>query len=187
MVPAEVMTLTQGVLKAMLLTKLKITFCAAGLMLLAGIGATGLTYRVTAQEPRQGVAQASRTQSDELEVLRLEMEALRKEVRVLRDRLKLVEDQSRVHKTATTDRVAVTEETETIKLPVRIHSYTKYKTVDDPLGDAEAAIKKLRANPSDKDAAEALERALKRLKARTSVEPRPSEPRAIEKPSDPKK
>jgi hypothetical protein len=34
------------------------------------------------------------------------------------------------------------------------------------VSDAEAALKKLRANPSDKQATEALERALKRLKER---------------------
>jgi hypothetical protein len=36
----------------------------------------------------------------------------------------------------------------------------------DPVSDAEAALKKLRANPGDKEAAEALERALKKLKER---------------------
>jgi hypothetical protein len=36
----------------------------------------------------------------------------------------------------------------------------------DPVSDAEAALKKLRANPTDKHATEALERALKRLKER---------------------
>jgi hypothetical protein len=34
----------------------------------------------------------------------------------------------------------------------------------DPLAQAEAALRKLRANPSDKQAADALERALKQLK-----------------------
>jgi hypothetical protein len=36
----------------------------------------------------------------------------------------------------------------------------------DPLADAEAALKKLRANPNDKEAADALDRALQRLKER---------------------
>jgi len=39
---------------------------------------------------------------------------------------------------------------------------------DDPLADAEAALKKLRRQPDDKDAADALEDALKRLKARAN-------------------
>jgi hypothetical protein len=34
----------------------------------------------------------------------------------------------------------------------------------DPLAQAEAALKKLRANPSDKEAADSLERALQRIK-----------------------
>jgi hypothetical protein len=40
------------------------------------------------------------------------------------------------------------------------------KTVGDPLGDAQEALKKLRKNPNDKQAAEALERAMKWLKER---------------------
>jgi hypothetical protein len=40
------------------------------------------------------------------------------------------------------------------------------KKANDPLAQAEAALKKLRANPSDKQAADALERALQRLKER---------------------
>jgi hypothetical protein len=38
------------------------------------------------------------------------------------------------------------------------------KAPADPVADAEAALKKLRENPGDKQATEALERALKRLK-----------------------
>ena len=48
-VPAKILSLTEGVMKAMLLTKLKITVCAATLMLLAGVGARGLNSRATAQ------------------------------------------------------------------------------------------------------------------------------------------
>jgi hypothetical protein len=39
----------------------------------------------------------------------------------------------------------------------------------DPLAQAEAALKKLRANPNDQQAADALERALKQLKERAGV------------------
>jgi hypothetical protein len=44
----------------------------------------------------------------------------------------------------------------------------------DPVSDAEAALKKLRANPGDREATKALERALKRLKEREKQNP-PSE------------
>jgi membrane fusion protein (multidrug efflux system) len=94
-VPAQVMTLTQGVLKTMLFTKLKLTVFAAGLVLLAGIGVTGLTYRATAQQftPGQGsgTARQSRPPSDDLESMRLEIEALRKELRATRERVKTLE------------------------------------------------------------------------------------------------
>lgn len=86
-VPSQVLTLTEGVMKAMLLSKLKITICAAMIMVVAGIGATGLTYRATAQQP----GLASRPQTDELEALRLEIEALRKSLQATRDRVKTLE------------------------------------------------------------------------------------------------
>jgi hypothetical protein len=91
MVPAQVMTLTQGVLKTMLLSKLKITFCAACLILLTGIGATGLTYRATAQQPGSGVTRESRPLADDLEALRLEIEALRKSLQATRERVRALE------------------------------------------------------------------------------------------------
>jgi hypothetical protein len=40
------------------------------------------------------------------------------------------------------------------------------KRTSDPVSDAEAALKKLRENPGDKEATEALERALQQLKER---------------------
>jgi hypothetical protein len=40
------------------------------------------------------------------------------------------------------------------------------ETAADPVAEAEAALKKLRRDPSDKEATEALERALQRLKVK---------------------
>jgi membrane fusion protein (multidrug efflux system) len=92
---APVMTLTQGVLKAMALRKLRMTIVAAGLMLLTGIGAIGLTYRATAQQvnpgPDRGTARLSPPAADELEAMRLEIEALRKELRATRERVKALQ------------------------------------------------------------------------------------------------
>jgi RNA polymerase sigma factor (sigma-70 family) len=100
-VPAKVLALTEGVLKAMLLTKLKVTACAAALMVLAGLGATRLTYRATAEEPQTrvtyGAAPAGRAEgrphADDLEALRLEIEALRKSLQATRGRVKALEDE----------------------------------------------------------------------------------------------
>jgi hypothetical protein len=50
----------------------------------------------------------------------------------------------------------------------------------DPLTEAESALKKLRANSNDKQAADALERALKQLKERA----KPEHPR-VTRPDDP--
>jgi RNA polymerase sigma factor (sigma-70 family) len=92
-VSANVLALTEGVIKAMLLNKLKITACSAALMMLTGVGASGLTYRATAQQLQEGVAPASRPQTDELEALRLEIEALRKSLHATRERVKTLEDE----------------------------------------------------------------------------------------------
>jgi RNA polymerase sigma factor (sigma-70 family) len=164
-VPANVLTLTEGVLKTMLLTKLKITFCAAGLMLLAGVAATSLTYRATAEEPKQGVygqtlsSPTTRPAADDLESLRLEMEALRKELRATRERVKALED-----KLAGTPKRA--ENTSSSGQTEYQYRWNQPKTTEDPLAEAEGALKKLRKDPSDKQAADALERALKQLKER---------------------
>jgi hypothetical protein len=93
-VPAKVLALTEGVMKAMLLSKLKITACAAALMLAAGVGATGLTYRATAQQP----ALASRSAADDLEALRLEIEALRKSLQATREQVRSLAEEMRTLK-----------------------------------------------------------------------------------------
>jgi RNA polymerase sigma factor (sigma-70 family) len=103
-VPAKVLALTEGVLKAMLLTKLKISVCVAVLALLAGVGATGVAYRAAAQESRPARAdnapspQTRRPQADDLDSLRLEIEALRKELRATREQLKALEAEVRGQK-----------------------------------------------------------------------------------------
>jgi hypothetical protein len=206
----------------MLLSKLKITACCAAIMLLTGLGATSLTYRATAQQPKQGVAVASQPQADELEALRLEMEALRKEVRAMRERVKALEGEMRAMKDTgggagsrggrggsygsggagggppgtqppagggpssgfgppgaqppgggRTNRFA-TEPAG--KQPPRYPTSGPEKP--DPLAEAEAALKQLRSDPTDKQAAEALEKALKRLKEREgSRQPAGADPR----------
>jgi RNA polymerase sigma factor (sigma-70 family) len=204
-VPAKVLALTEGVIKAMLLTKLKITVCSAALMVLAGIGATGLTYRATAQQPKQGVVRESRPPADELEALRLEIEALRKSLQATRERVKALEDEvgalKRERRTLLREIVpggprgqmmppgapafpparprppAGSRPTKPDTSPPSTSSSAKRPdTTAEPLGDAQEALRKLRTNPEDKQAAEALERALKWLKEREK--PRvPGEPR----------
>jgi RNA polymerase sigma factor (sigma-70 family) len=220
-IPAQVLALTEGVMKAMLLTKLKVTACFAALMLLAGVGATGLTYRATAQQPKQGAGYlapvASRLQADDLESLRLEMEALRKELRATRERVKVLEGEMQAMKEAggragqTTNRmwggggaggrggvgggrgvgqgsggpgvggpgggIGGSGGTGNFRRggqgnPNQPPLQGKLKeTSSNPVADAEAALKKLREDPSDKEAADELERALKRLKDREKPRP----------------
>jgi RNA polymerase sigma factor (sigma-70 family) len=184
-VPAQVLALTEGVMKAMLLTKLKITACFAMLMLLGGAGTTGLTYQATAQEPKRGAgygtALASRLQADELEALRLEIEALRKSLQATRERVKTLEDEMRGLK----GQGGMIPPGRMSGMMGRMGGPPGFRGAgqemrsgrpggnrpSDPVADAEAALKKLRQDPTDKQAADELERALKRLKERERPRP----------------
>jgi RNA polymerase sigma factor (sigma-70 family) len=101
-VPAKVMALTEGVMKAMFLSKLKVVGWAVVLAASVGAGVAGLAYRASAQQvspPDELVAQKApldaqpkvRPAADDLESLRLEIEALRKELRATRERVKALE------------------------------------------------------------------------------------------------
>ncbi len=194
-VPAQVLALTEGVIKAMLLTKLKITVGVAMVALVAGVGATGLTYRATAEEPKQAENKLlliksadGRPATDDLEALRLEIEALRKELRSTKERVRALEDQVRssngpdaekLRKDAQLQRSAAEALLKEAELRVRgeraLAEYQKAvgkearllqptRERDDLLSKAEAALKKLREKTDDKEAVEALELALQRLK-----------------------
>jgi hypothetical protein len=192
-VPAQVLVLTEGVMKAMLLTKLKVTACFAALMLLAGVGATGLTYRATAQDSTQGAGYlapvSSRPQADDLESLRLEMEALRKSLQATRERVKTLEDEVRTLKGQGGMKggsmmgmgkgmpgmmgrgMGGPPGMRGAGQEMRSGPQGGNVRPSDPVADAEAALKKLRQDPTDKRAADELERALKRLKEREKPRP----------------
>ena len=91
-VSAGVVKLTEGVLQAMFLSKLKVTWITA-LAVTLGFAAVGLGYRVSAGEPRQGGDEIRQTRvvSDELDAMRLEIEALRRGLQATRERMKLLE------------------------------------------------------------------------------------------------
>jgi hypothetical protein len=184
--------LLKGMLKTMLLAKLKLAVGAV--MVVTALGAAGLAYRATAQEPRrtpgdnappQTRRAESRPAADDLESLRLEIEALRKELRAMRVRVKALEDAARGGKgrdegrpreagPGPRPRGADTRPTRETPPVTREPSVDRgrdtgrlgSRTTEGPIAEAEAALRKLRANPDDKQAAEELERALKRLKAR---------------------
>jgi RNA polymerase sigma factor (sigma-70 family) len=93
-VSAEVLALTEGIMKAMLLSKIK-GLAAVAVVLLAGIGALSLAYRPAAAQPPGGGGGPPRARAvaDELEELRLEVAALRKGLQVTRDRVRVLEDE----------------------------------------------------------------------------------------------
>jgi RNA polymerase sigma factor (sigma-70 family) len=191
-VSAKVLALAEGVMKAMLLAKLKV---AAWVVLLAVCVGGGAAYRAAAQGPVQGrfvvTDGAGRNTPDDLEAIRLEMEALRKEVRALRERVRTLEAQAAAPKGGETPRRAGEQQADVVLKhlitgkqnadvafrPGITGGVTYYFKFADPLADAEAALKKLRANPNDKHAADALEQALKRLKEqRTPNQPEKPDP-----------
>jgi RNA polymerase sigma factor (sigma-70 family) len=190
-VPAKVASLTEGVLKAMLLTKLKVATWAVGVAVLVGAGAVGLTYRAVAQDApsralqqtyaAQGAAlaaqQKTRAAPDDLESLRLEIEALRREVRAMSARLKAVEgkaqgqggggpsDYTPAPKKAKTDNKATDPKAAYYRYRER-GAASAEKAPADPLAELEDAVKRLRKDGNDKQAAADLARAMKRLQER---------------------
>jgi RNA polymerase sigma factor (sigma-70 family) len=195
-VPTKVISLTQGVLKAMLLTKLKVASWAVGVVLLVGAGAVGVTYRAAAQDAparalqqtyaAQGAAlaaqQKTRAAPDDLESLRLEIEALRRELRATKDMVKALQAEVRGKKEVDIRRERDLEklkQLDALKLEAeKLHrlealrreeaakALRAEKAAPDPLAELEDAVNRLRKDPNDKQAAEALDRALRRLKER---------------------
>jgi RNA polymerase sigma factor (sigma-70 family) len=184
-VPAKVVALTEGVMKAMFLSKLKVAGWAVALAAAVGTGALGLTYRARAQQPAQPAAGQTefggqqsphavrskvRPAPDDLESLRLELDALRKELRATREQVKALE--ARVQGPGgpganyywSSPKQAGPGEAKNPYADPR--PAPRPKVAADPLAGAEEALKRLRANPDDKQAAEALDRALRRLKER---------------------
>jgi RNA polymerase sigma factor (sigma-70 family) len=184
-VPARVVTLTEGVVKTMLLSKLKAFVAVA--VVAVGVGVVGLAYRTGAAEPAPGdnvpatARAADRATADDLEALRLEVEALRKGLQATRERVKTLEAEVQAlqgkdgaanrfkgagQEMSLKDNAGQASRQATQEYDQWLNQVAKSRATDDPLAEAEAAVKKLRQDPRDKQATEALERALQRLKER---------------------
>jgi len=182
-VPAGVAALAQGVMKAMLLTKLKGGLWALLVAAAVGVIAPGWAYRSAAAEPprtadptylgRAAEAPATRPAAPD------DLEALRREVEALKERVKALENQARAQ-TGTADPdfpgagngalrdgnfTGTTVKTATGApagngTPAAVPGLRWQ--IDTP-GDLEAAVQKLRQHPDDKQALEVLDRAIRRL------------------------
>jgi DNA-directed RNA polymerase specialized sigma subunit len=202
-VPANVLALTEGVMKAMFLTKLKITFCFAALALMTGVGATGLTYRATADEPLEVAQRAGRPQADDLESLRLEIEALRKELRSTRERLKTLEEEvrgqkgrnaaeprqelrsrtkegvkSELSKELESARREIEKEMQSARREIEkeMKSIGGAEQINEILSTVEEELKKALEQIDDKQVTETLQKALKNLKTQKKTK-KPAEPK----------
>jgi hypothetical protein len=179
----RVVALTEGVLKAMILTKLKVISVVV-LAVSLGVGVAGWSYGVAGPPSQQtgeerAARLAERPAADELGALRLEMEALRKEVRATRARVQVLEAEVRGQKGKDTNLPQSARYSQSFN-PLALSGLTsaEYRSITrygserpyDVFAEAEAALKKLRENPRDKQAAKALEQATQWLKARTETE-----------------
>jgi RNA polymerase sigma factor (sigma-70 family) len=192
--PPQVVSLTEGVLKAMFLTKLKVAAWAVGVALLVAAGAGGLSYqRAVAQPAPQPIREygvpagrvapapkVGRPAADDLESLRLEVEALRKELRATKDLVKALQAEVRGQKGPDKVRERDLESLRQLEDARRLEAAARKvlgerTTPPDPLADLEDAVKRLRKSPDDKKAAEALDRALRRLKERPKPNGAPGE------------
>jgi hypothetical protein len=164
---------------------------AVAVLAFVGAGVVGLAYRTGAAEPfppagvpvAGGPAQAA---ADDLEALRLEIEALRKELRATRERVRALEDQvvalqgmkagpgaGSQRPDAAKLKEALERELQKQRAAVELNNLAvaeqqrrEAKEAADLLAEAEAALKRLHADPADKGATDALEKALQRLKER---------------------
>jgi RNA polymerase sigma factor (sigma-70 family) len=173
-VSAPAAVLMKGVMKAMLLNKLRLT--AGTVMVLVVLGAVGLGYQAAVGS---GAAQAAPPDKpvNELEVLRKENELLKlnlqvvlEKVRAQENELRPLREQAARQEKAGVNRIDVLEDIAHIN---RLYSVAELtvRLPHDPLSDAtkeaESAVKALR-EAKDKDAqrraAEALDKAMKKLR-----------------------
>jgi RNA polymerase sigma factor (sigma-70 family) len=194
-VPARVLALTEGVVKAMFLNTLKSGSAVVVLLGALGAGAGLLALlrlgaQPTATSPK---VEATRGGADDLEALRLEVEALRRELRATREELRNLAAEVRGHKgeggtaprakdpfgpdSGRTAPSGTPAGADTEAQPVASPENAAFQQppgalnrvgrgAPDPLAEAEAALKKLKEHPDDKQAADELELALKHLKGR---------------------
>jgi RNA polymerase sigma factor (sigma-70 family) len=201
-VPAGLAALTNGVIKTMLLTKLK-SFVAVAFVVLVSAGV--IVYGASASGPRQTrTGDDVALRADDLEALRLEVEALRKGLQATQARVKTLEAELQSLRrtggtaspkganpgSATGESVPIYPsnvitpngaKNETPRTPLadpfgpktdQEHSgwfrdHRQVEPADDPITQAEAALKAVREArdaQSRQRAADSLEKALKRLK-----------------------
>jgi hypothetical protein len=149
------------VVKAMLLSKL-ICWAVAVAVVVVSAGA-GLTYRAVAQETQQARAEAvaaaarpaPRPAPDDLEALRKEVRALRVRVQALEAEVQAL----RPRGGAPGGRMGSNGEAPADL--VRRSARQAPGGAPDPLAGAEAAVKRLRQNPNDKEAVAAVQQALR--------------------------
>jgi RNA polymerase sigma factor (sigma-70 family) len=159
--------LMKGVLKAMFLQKLKIV--TAAVMTTIALGAGGMVYQAGVSPVKAQAQVVQAKAQSELEALRKENELLKLNLQVVLEKVRAQEEQLRAFKGKTTAgerRLNLNRDAEGVAR--LLGDFIEQAALNsDPLTDAEAALKALR-NAKDtlskQRAAEALEKAMKKLR-----------------------
>jgi hypothetical protein len=168
---AAAVSLSKEVMKTMFLAKLKLAVGAV--MVVAALGAGGVAYQVSG--PRAAQAAPEGKPASELEALRKENELLKFNLQVVLEKARAQEAELRALRgeAQAAKQRAVLEYTRVLQVEVAPRQVTKYVTLTterakpDPAQQVEAALKAFREakDPEAKrKAAEALERAVKKLR-----------------------
>jgi RNA polymerase sigma factor (sigma-70 family) len=167
--PAPAVVLMQEVLKTMFLTRLKLAVGTA--MVVVALGAMGLAYQ--AGGASGAAPAASERPVNELEALRKENELLKLNLQVVLEKVRAQEAElGALRAQANAAPVGSGAVFADFDGDGRVDVFVA-NVQPDPLEEAEAALKKLRENPKDQHAADALERAMKRLKERAKPDGAP--------------
>jgi RNA polymerase sigma factor (sigma-70 family) len=171
---APAVILMQGVLKTMFLTRLKVAVGAV--VVVAALGAMGLAYQAGAGP---AAAQAAPQKPvNELEALRKENELLKLNLQVVLEKVRAQEAELTALRNQQVKAIHFGKEAVLADFDIdgRLDLYIA-NVQPDPLDEAEAALKKLRQDPKDRQAADALEKALQRLKGRAKSDGKTGDPK----------
>jgi RNA polymerase sigma factor (sigma-70 family) len=177
-VSAPAVLLMRGVMKVMLLKKLRLVIGAA--MVLAALGAVGVGYQAAGGPGAARAAQPDKPRN-EVEALRRENELLKLNLEVVLEKVRAQETELRTLRGQYADRAKLSAQTRLLEYEQR---YLGLKALgeavgSDPLREAESALKALR-EAKDKEgqrrATEALEKAREQLKQQTRPRAGPGKP-----------
>jgi hypothetical protein len=168
----------KGVMKAMLLRKLRLV--VGSVMVLVALGTVGFGYRAGVGSAAAQAAQPDKPRN-ELEALRRENELLKLNLEVVLEKVRAQEAELRTLRGQAAERKAVADAEYARRLSVEYRRRLADALIEraNPVSEAEAALKSLREaknKDEQRQATEALDKALQKLKQQTKPDSGPSKP-----------